>query len=716
MAKHRSHYTDSRTAKRRLCGLLAVFFAALALPVYLLLAKVYSQLENEAYFNQRQQAELATQRIEQRLLEIIETEQNRPIAEYSFFNILENPLLQSSSVKFSPLSEIPPRSTVPGLTGYFQIDSDGSFTTPALPDLDTDKQSGLSVEELDKRIALKTKLQNLLAADNRSEDDNAENAADEPLKPEAKSKAAEPEKQAYRFDAVLPSSGRDADSLSAGSRVQAEAKDESAGKLAKKARKLSAEQLQQLNIDAKRWQQKPNPAADKESNYLARKETVKLPSQSLGALFERRQIQPAAPADEEARQEASASPQPAVGEVTAGQKPIRILSFESEVGPLQFIRLNAEYFCFFRQVWRNNSRYIQGFIINGGDFFAAALQPLLGNAQAASFSSILLAYDDALLKQFRLSPAAQEILLYRDTLAAPLNAVELIVNSGPSMAGVGSRLVDILAVALGAMLFVGAPVFYRLGAGQIELAQRQRNFISAVSHELKTPLTSIRMYAEMLRADWITDAAKKRTYYDFIFFESERLSRLIANVLQLAKLDNHIEKPQLIAIAPEQLLQRIKEKVAVQIEAAAFQLNLITCAANAENLLIAVDEDAFSQIVINLVDNALKFSTGAELKAVDVGLKILSKEREAVFFVRDYGPGIDRKQLKKIFQLFYRPGDELTRTKPGTGIGLALVVQLADRMNAKIDVLNRSPGAEFQVKLQASDRANASDKWPWGRR
>jgi signal transduction histidine kinase len=698
MAKRRSRYTDSKTAKRRLCLLLAVFFAALALPVYVLLAKVYSQLENEAYFNQRLQAELTAQRIEQRLLEIIETEQNRPIAEYSFFNILESPLLQSSSVKFSPLSEIPPRSAVPGLTGYFQIDPDGSFATPALPELEADKQSGLSVEELGKRTALKNKLQILLAVDSGNKQDSAENAADEPLRSKAKSKAAAPEKQAYRFDAVLPSAVGDADSLSAGSRVRAEAKDDGAGKLAKKARRLSEEQLQQLHIDAKRWQQKPNLAAAKESNYLARKETVKLPSQSLGALFERRQMQPAAPAVEETKQEASAEPQ-AAGEVTAGQKPMRILSFESEVGPLQFIRLNAEYFCFFRQVWRNNSRYVQGFIVDGGDFFATAVQPLLGNAQAASFSSVLLAYDGALLRQFKLSPVAQEILLYRVSLAAPLNAVEMVVNGGPATVGAGSRLVDILAIALGATLLLGAPLFYRLGAGQIELAQRQRNFISAVSHELKTPLTSIRMYAEMLRADWVSDAAKRKSYYDFIFFESERLSRLIANVLQLAKSDNHAEQPQLIRIASEQLLHRVKAKIAVQVEAAAFQLHLIPCAAKTDNPQVDVDEDAFSQIMINLVDNALKFSAGAELKAVDIGLKMSPRDREAVFFVRDYGPGIDRKQLKKIFQLFYRPGDELTRAKPGTGIGLALVVQLADKMNAKIDVLNRSPGVEFQVKL-----------------
>ena len=77
----------------------------------------------------------------------------------------------------------------------------------------------------------------------------------------------------------------------------------------------------------------------------------------------------------------------------------------------------------------------------------------------------------------------------------------------------------------------------------------------------------------------------------------------------------------------------------------------------------------------------------------------LKNRKQLVFFIRDYGPGIKKNQMKKVFQLFYRSGDELTRTKPGTGIGLALVVQLAETMNAKITVINKKPGAEFQIRI-----------------
>ena len=95
---------------------------------------------------------------------------------------------------------------------------------------------------------------------------------------------------------------------------------------------------------------------------------------------------------------------------------------------------------------------------------------------------------------------------------------------------------------------------YRLGGGQIELAQERSNFVSAVSHELKTPLTSIRMYGEILRAGWVESEDKKRSYYDFIFFESERLSRLIANVLHLARLTNNDSPLELRSYPPDRLL------------------------------------------------------------------------------------------------------------------------------------------------------------------
>ena len=129
--------------------------------------------------------------------------------------------------------------------------------------------------------------------------------------------------------------------------------------------------------------------------------------------------------------------------------------------------------------------------------------------------------------------------LYSATLEAPLDTVELAFRVGSVPRSGGAVVVDALALTLVLVLLVGHYGLYRLGLQQIDLAVQRSDFVSAVSHELKTPLTAIRMYGEMLRAGWVQDETRRQAYYDFIFFESERLSRLIANVLQWARLTNH---------------------------------------------------------------------------------------------------------------------------------------------------------------------------------
>jgi signal transduction histidine kinase len=150
------------------------------------------------------------------------------------------------------------------------------------------------------------------------------------------------------------------------------------------------------------------------------------------------------------------------------------------------------------------------------------------------------------------------------------------------------------------------------------------------------------------------------------------------------------------------LLEVVRSKVSTQAEAAGFTLQFLAAGAvqDLATASVLVDEDAFVQIFINLVDNALKFSANAEVKRVDIGLRRhASQPRQAVIFVRDYGPGVAHDQMQRIFQLFYRAEDELTRQTKGTGIGLALVKVLATKMHATVHLHNHNPGAEFQLTL-----------------
>jgi signal transduction histidine kinase len=180
----------------------------------------------------------------------------------------------------------------------------------------------------------------------------------------------------------------------------------------------------------------------------------------------------------------------------------------------------------------------------------------------SDITKLIVAFQDDVIHTFggqsRLSypNVAEELdgaLLYQNRLAAPLNSLELIFSIERLPPGPGGRVLGWVTLILAVVFVGGFFTLYRLGLSQINLAQQQQDFVSAVSHELKTPLTSIRMYGEMLKEGWADEekqqsyyefihdeserlSEKQQSYYEFIHDESERLSRLISNVLQLANI------------------------------------------------------------------------------------------------------------------------------------------------------------------------------------
>jgi signal transduction histidine kinase len=202
------------------------------------------------------------------------------------------------------------------------------------------------------------------------------------------------------------------------------------------------------------------------------------------------------------------------------------------------------------------------------------------------------------------------------------------------------------------------------------------------------------MYGEMLKEGW-AEPGKRQQYYEYIHDESERLSRLISNVLQLAKITRNEPQFDLKPVPVGELMSRVQAKIAGQVQSAGFELDFETDTRIGE-VSIDIDEDCFVQIIINLIDNAIKFSREATEKRIEISCKP-GHGNTVIFSVRDFGPGVPADQMKKIFQLFYRSESELTRETVGTGIGLAIVHQLCLAMNAKVEVINRQPGAEFTL-------------------
>jgi len=363
----------------------------------------------------------------------------------------------------------------------------------------------------------------------------------------------------------------------------------------------------------------------------------------------------------------------------------------------------------FRKVWRNGERYVQGALIEQQPLLQGIVGSAFRETGLSRMSDLIVAFQGGVVSAFREQAARgylsdsrqlQGTVLYDRHLSAPLNELELIFSINRLPAGPGGSLVTWTAVILTFLLFGSFYLIYRLGTRQIDLIRQKQDFVSAVSHELKTPLTSIRMYGEMLLQGWASEE-KKQTYYGYIHDESERLSRLIANVLQLARVDRDELQLDIRDVSVAELIDNARSRLTSQVERTGFDLG-IECPEDLLDRKVRVDQDGFTQILINLVDNAIKFSAAAEKKTVELSCGH-SDDGKVWFSVRDYGPGVPEDQLKKIFQPFYRSEDELTRETVGTGIGLALVDKLVAAMNGRIEVIDRKPGAEFRVILPVSN-------------
>ena len=258
----------------------------------------------------------------------------------------------------------------------------------------------------------------------------------------------------------------------------------------------------------------------------------------------------------------------------------------------------------------------------------------------------------------------------------------------------GSSFLIFLGTVVLIILGGGLVAIYRLTRSELNLAKKRQDFISAVSHELKTPLTSIRMYAELLQNSWVANEEKKQKYYNQIASEADRLTRLIQNVLNLSKLDGDRWNVQLSKGRPKAVLDDFVATYSKNVEKHGFELT-VSSDTDVRDITLMMDRDAIMQILMNLVDNSLKFSKDADYKMIVIELRI--KDTDVYLAVRDYGPGIPPAEMKKVFQEFYRVENEMTRRTSGTGIGLSMVKKLCTLTNMKIEMENANPGLRTKI-------------------
>lgn len=297
--------------------------------------------------------------------------------------------------------------------------------------------------------------------------------------------------------------------------------------------------------------------------------------------------------------------------------------------------------------------------------------------------------------------------IFHGSLIAPFQQMQLEFTTDEFPLGSASRFVALILWVLGCVIVLGFVGLYWIGIKNIALAEQRMNFVSSISHELKTPLTSMSMYSEMLKSGMVKDPRTQLDYSRFIHEECQRLTRLINNILKLSSLNQNQEVINIEKVSVAVLQDTIISKVSSMLNKHNFTLNFKFNGGVDHRSLMLVDLDAFSQIVINLVENSIKFFNAAQIddksrRKIDIEFSYHSKSKHKIdLTIRDYGPGIAEGQQQQLFDLFYREGNELTRSTPGTGIGLALVHELTVAQNGLISLKTEKPGLAFKLTFKS---------------
>jgi signal transduction histidine kinase len=252
-----------------------------------------------------------------------------------------------------------------------------------------------------------------------------------------------------------------------------------------------------------------------------------------------------------------------------------------------------------------------------------------------------------------------------------------------SARNVRRTLVLLIAAALVAIAFGGWVVFAD-ARRQLALAQKKTDFVSNVSHELKTPLTSIRMFAEMMQGGNVA-AEKRPQYLRIIVAEAERLTRLINNVLDFARLERKQKRYDFRPLDLHEVLARTWEGHELHLREQGFTTSW---QAAPPPYPVRGDEDALAQIIVNLLSNAEKYS--ADRKEID--LHSYLTEDSVHVSVLDRGSGVPLGEETKIFEAFYRAHDSLASGIQGSGLGLTLAQRLAKEKGGEITYQAREGG------------------------
>ncbi|MBL57801.1 MAG: two-component sensor histidine kinase [Flavobacteriales bacterium] len=237
------------------------------------------------------------------------------------------------------------------------------------------------------------------------------------------------------------------------------------------------------------------------------------------------------------------------------------------------------------------------------------------------------------------------------------------------------------------ILFTGFLLTYRSFNKEIQVGNQQKNFLLAITHELKTPIASLKLYLQTLLKRTL-NPSKQEEILNKSVKDADRLNALVENILLATKIDDNG-----LPLNPERInLSEMMEKVTLDMLESSGKTVDVEFFIEPE-VYFQGDKDAFYSILINLIGNALKYSP----EKSSICVTLVQKGKETALSISDEGPGVPMDETEKIFDKFYRSGNEETRSQKGTGLGLYIVKKLVEQHNGMIQVKPNVPSGSIFV-------------------
>ena len=646
---------------KKLKLLILIFSLALCMPLGFFVFKTYRGLEQEEAATLRYFAETLFDEMEQALTVLVQTEEGRAIDEFNYHVFPSGGRRGAGEPQLSPLSQKPLENYI---LGYFQNNPDGSLQTPLV-------ESGRPIPPEYANLISELKAANEIFNRKRV-------VVTDRVKPRPAEVVAEKER---KQETGLADRYLD---LSRSQRSKA-----SLGQTEKRLEKITVGQAANIAKQASPQVMRSSaPIAGKSKDlkgelFMAEGQSGSKPPTFKGGRFE------------ESYEMESADAIAPAAEADTNES----AGFQVEVAPLRAVFLNDEQIYIFRRIMINSQIYRQGFVLKVDAFLDDLTRTFFLTQPMAQFTTLRL----SVVEQDREARVVQtgDISQHPDFILnrgfpAPFKFLKASLTCDRIPRSDGRQTLTIMLAVLAVVVMLGLFAIYRSVRAIVDLSERRSQFVSSVTHELKTPLTNIRMYIEMLEQGIATNPEREQEYFRILDSEGARLSRLINNVLELSKLEQSQRHINLQTGTFEEVIAETQAVMAEKLKQEGFTLTVTP----ARLRPFKYDREVMIQVLINLIENSLKFGKSAPER--EIGIRTVQETDGVKIMVSDTGPGIPRHALKKIFNDFYRVDNSLTRTTRGTGIGLALVKKFVRLMGGTVTASdNDGPGCTITIRLPA---------------